>query len=199
MLTRKLERHSRDLVGSHIRSSRTHALDAFFSCCQCILSLYFLLRDVACTLAHSCWRARPSVHTSIRAGPGSFFGEVALLVKDAKRLASVRAVVNCDLFSLSRSDFNKVRGAAPAAGRQCISRLAGRGSAPPMRWPRRWRLTLTSFSCATKCTHARAPAAVSCSPHCHRDHRSCTNRPKSRRPSSESLPSGSEPQRSPVD
>ena len=39
---------------------------------------------------------------------GSFFGELALLVDNQKRTATVRAVTNCDLFMLRRDDFLSV-------------------------------------------------------------------------------------------
>eukprot|EP01001_Neometanema_parovale_P006859 NODE_319_length_2685_cov_119.085870_g295_i1.p1 GENE.NODE_319_length_2685_cov_119.085870_g295_i1~~NODE_319_length_2685_cov_119.085870_g295_i1.p1 ORF type:complete len:784 (+),score=164.78 NODE_319_length_2685_cov_119.085870_g295_i1:143-2494(+) len=40
--------------------------------------------------------------------PGDFFGEVAILGDGVKRMASVRAVTYCDLFSLSKDDFRDI-------------------------------------------------------------------------------------------
>lgn len=38
---------------------------------------------------------------------GSFFGEVGLM-KKARRTASVQALINCDLFMLSKAAFDEV-------------------------------------------------------------------------------------------
>ncbi|KAJ3347756.1 Potassium/sodium hyperpolarization-activated cyclic nucleotide-gated channel 4, partial [Kappamyces sp. JEL0680] len=40
--------------------------------------------------------------------PGTFFGEIALLFGRMKRTASIRAVSNCILYSLSKTDLNDV-------------------------------------------------------------------------------------------
>lgn len=39
---------------------------------------------------------------------GAHFGEVALLVQDQKRVASVNAVDVCEVYRLDRTDFRKV-------------------------------------------------------------------------------------------
>lgn len=39
---------------------------------------------------------------------GAFFGEISLVVEDATRIASVRALVPCDLYELTREDFDDV-------------------------------------------------------------------------------------------
>ena len=56
---------------------------------------------------------------------GSFFGEVSLVYPLTKRSATVTAVTQCELASLSRADFEEVRlhGSAAAAG--CWLLVAG--------------------------------------------------------------------------
>ena len=39
---------------------------------------------------------------------GNFFGEMALLTNDQRRLATVVATSHCDLYSLKRQDFERV-------------------------------------------------------------------------------------------
>lgn len=46
---------------------------------------------------------------------GSFFGEIALTTKDAKRVADVRAITNCDLYILLKKDFEYVVDKYPEA------------------------------------------------------------------------------------
>eukprot|EP00755_Sulcionema_specki_P020774 Sspe_Gene.72767::Locus_43569_Transcript_1_1_Confidence_1.000_Length_2771::g.72767::m.72767 len=59
---------------------------------------------------------------------GSFFGEIALLSKDCKRTASVRAVTNCVIFILPKGNFFKVMESYPqlkiAVHQEASQRLA---------------------------------------------------------------------------
>jgi CRP-like cAMP-binding protein len=57
-----------------------------------------------------------------RLGPGSFFGEIALL-KDAKRNASVRTIDECEVCSLSKEAFERVLQGQDAV-RENIMRIA---------------------------------------------------------------------------
>ncbi len=46
-----------------------------------------------------------------RLGPGEFFGEIALLMPNPKRTASVKTVSRCDLLKLSSREFERLLGA----------------------------------------------------------------------------------------
>lgn len=39
---------------------------------------------------------------------GDYFGEIAILYKEQKRIASVIAIDTCEVFRLNRSDFRKI-------------------------------------------------------------------------------------------
>jgi CRP-like cAMP-binding protein len=49
-----------------------------------------------------------------RLGPGDYFGEMGLLVRDGRRTASVRAVTNTQLLALGKENFDRLLGAIPA-------------------------------------------------------------------------------------
>ncbi len=57
-----------------------------------------------------------TVTVSIR-GPGATFGEMALLVDDAKRNATVAALEPGETYSVYRTDFDRIRAAHPGADR----------------------------------------------------------------------------------
>ena len=71
---------------------------------------------------------------------GSWFGEVAL-VKDVKRIASVRSVTLCTLFRLDKAAFHAVVAAYPQFAKTVRDAAEDRMTA----WPQRTRRRLTLF------------------------------------------------------
>src|SRR5262245_47994304 len=63
-----------------------------------------------------------TVTVAIR-GPGATFGEMALLVDDAKRGATVAALEDGETFSVYRADFDRIRSAHHGADRVLLSHL----------------------------------------------------------------------------
>jgi CRP-like cAMP-binding protein len=57
-----------------------------------------------------------TVTVAIR-GPGATFGEMALLVDDAKRMATVAALEPGETYSIYRTDFDRIRASHPDADR----------------------------------------------------------------------------------
>jgi len=62
----------------------------------------------------------------IEMGPGSFFGELPLLVPDAHRVARVRALTAARLIVLDRGTFDRLLGTEPAFARALLTELAAR-------------------------------------------------------------------------
>ena len=62
----------------------------------------------------------------IKMGPGGFFGELALLVPDAERVARVRATTNSRLLSVSRSTFEGLLKTEPTFATALLRELASR-------------------------------------------------------------------------
>jgi voltage-gated potassium channel len=67
---------------------------------------------------------RGSVHHTM--GPGSFFGELALLVDDAPRVARVRATTDTRLVALERDLFERLVETEPGFTRALLKELAVR-------------------------------------------------------------------------
>jgi voltage-gated potassium channel len=62
----------------------------------------------------------------IAMGPGSFFGELPLLVPDAHRIARVRATSEARLIVLDRATFDRLLDTEPAFARALLTELASR-------------------------------------------------------------------------
>lgn len=62
----------------------------------------------------------------IEMGPGSFFGELPLLVPDAHRVARVRAASQARLIALDRATFDHLLDTEPAFARALLTELASR-------------------------------------------------------------------------
>jgi CRP-like cAMP-binding protein len=63
---------------------------------------------------------------TIEFGPGQFFGELSLLVPDAKRIARVRATSDARLLAVSRADFAALLESEPRLALAMLSVLAQR-------------------------------------------------------------------------
>jgi CRP-like cAMP-binding protein len=62
----------------------------------------------------------------LKIGPGGFFGELALLVPDAERVARVRATTHARLLSLPRATFDQLLKSEPSFALALLRELAGR-------------------------------------------------------------------------
>jgi CRP-like cAMP-binding protein len=62
----------------------------------------------------------------IKLGPGGFFGELALLVPDAERVARVRARTHARLLSLPRATFDQLLKSEPSFALVLLRELAAR-------------------------------------------------------------------------
>lgn len=62
----------------------------------------------------------------LKIGPGGFFGELALLVPDAERVARVRATTHARLLSLPRATFDQLLRSEPSFALALLRELAGR-------------------------------------------------------------------------
>jgi CRP-like cAMP-binding protein len=62
----------------------------------------------------------------IKLGPGGFFGELALLVPDAERVARVRATTHARLLSLPRGTFDQLLKSEPSFTLVLLRELAAR-------------------------------------------------------------------------
>jgi CRP-like cAMP-binding protein len=62
----------------------------------------------------------------IKLGPGEFFGELALLVPDAERVARVRATTHARLLSLPRATFDQLLKSEPSFALVLLRELAAR-------------------------------------------------------------------------
>lgn len=67
---------------------------------------------------------RGGFHTELERG--NFFGEIALLVPDAKRVARVRAATNARLLTVSRDDFLALVESEPSLALAMLRELARR-------------------------------------------------------------------------
>lgn len=67
---------------------------------------------------------RGGFHTELERG--NFFGEIALLVPDAKRVARVRAATNARLLTVSRDDFLALVESEPSLALRMLRELARR-------------------------------------------------------------------------
>ncbi len=65
-----------------------------------------------------------SVHHEM--GPGSFFGELALLVDDAPRVARVRATTDARVLAVERETFERLVETEPGFARALLKELAAR-------------------------------------------------------------------------
>jgi CRP-like cAMP-binding protein len=63
---------------------------------------------------------------TIEFGPGDFFGELSLLVPDARRIARVRATTNARLIAVSRADFAALLESEPRVALAMLPVLAQR-------------------------------------------------------------------------
>ena len=63
---------------------------------------------------------------TVEFGPGEFFGELSLLVPDARRIARVRATTDARLLAVSRTDFAAVLESAPRLALGMLPVLAQR-------------------------------------------------------------------------
>jgi CRP-like cAMP-binding protein len=63
---------------------------------------------------------------TIEFGPGQFFGELSLLVPDARRIARVRATTDTHLLAVSRADFTALLESEPRLALAMLPVLAGR-------------------------------------------------------------------------
>lgn len=62
----------------------------------------------------------------IKLGPGGFFGELALLVSDAERVARVRATTHARLLSVPRATFDQLLKSEPSFALALLRELAAR-------------------------------------------------------------------------
>ncbi len=62
----------------------------------------------------------------IKLGPGGFFGELALLVPDAERVARVRATTHARLLSVPRATFDQLLKSEPSFALALLRELAAR-------------------------------------------------------------------------